>query len=817
MKREVRRILGLLLSVFMMLEMVYVTGFEVQAATYGENLIKNSNFMEEDLSVWKTDAGNADISVQTAPMPIYDNISTYGVISNRTTPYECFSQDVTAVVRNGRTYAFSFYAMLSSDYEGAPANQREVNFAPYVTVNGQTSYLGSYSPQISGTSSQVLTPNQWTKFEGTFSINYSAAPQKVVIRLLEQGSNYGAGTCVKGDYYVTGVTLREIMDDTQEASEVPILYEAVAKQTDAEFIMGTAIDSADLADEEVMSVVTTHFNAVTLGNALKPDALFGYSNSWCPGTQTVTFNGESLLVPKFNFSRAEDQLDDILAWNQAHPDKQIKIRGHVLVWHSQTPEWFFHEDYIASKAYVSKEVMNKRLEWYIATVLEHFTGEDSPYKDLFYSWDVVNEAVSDSTGTYRSDTENPQEPLTNATHGNNSSWWHVYESNEYIINAFRYANKYAPADLDLYYNDYNEFSSKKRKGIEELLKAVLAAEGTRLDGMGMQGHYGMSYPDFNELEKAMRSYASLVDVVQITELDMRASDSYDGSTAAKETEYYNQALRYQTIFEMVKKLRTEGLNISGITVWGVVDKYSWLQSSSNVGGGADGTQTQCPLLFDNSCRAKPAYWAFVDPIRMAKNPFADVPKTAWYYPYVKTIYDNGQVSGVGTDSDGAVIFKPLDSITREQFVQILFKIEGIDKDSIAYTNRFTDVPNPAEDSSAYYAQAVLWAESKGITAGISETEFGVGNVITREQLATMFYKYATWKGYDVSGHADISGYPDKLSVDSWAQDSVSWAVSESIISGKPGADGQGMILDPDGEATRAECITMLKSFLDNYK
>ena len=84
----------------------------------------------------------------------------------------------------------------------------------------------------------------------------------------------------------------------------------------------------------------------------------------------VNENGESM-----DFSRADAMADKILEWNAANPDKKIRIRGHVLVWHSQTQEWFFHENYDISKPYVDKETMNRRLEWYIAGVFDHFFGE----------------------------------------------------------------------------------------------------------------------------------------------------------------------------------------------------------------------------------------------------------------------------------------------------------------------------------------------------------------------------------------------------------------------------------------------------------
>ena len=270
--------------------------------------------------------------------------------------------------------------------------------------------------------------------------------------------------------------------------EIPNLKGTFVADFDENEIAGVSIMGSELNDEVLMQLVTKHFNAVTLGNELKPDALFGYSNAVCPGTATDTLNGEEIVVPTLDYSRAEQILDYIVEWNKNNPEDQIKVRGHVLVWHSQTPEWFFHEDYDKTKDYVSSEEMNKRLEWYIKTVLTHFTGEDSKYKDLFYGWDVVNEAVSDSTGTYRSDVENGGDSLTDDTHGTKSSWWKVYQSNEFIINAFRYANKYAPADVELYYNDYNDSTPSKVETICELLNAVNSAEGTRIDGMGMQGH-----------------------------------------------------------------------------------------------------------------------------------------------------------------------------------------------------------------------------------------------------------------------------------------------------------------------------------------
>lgn len=404
--------------------------------------------------------------------------------------------------------------------------------------------------------------------------------------------------------------------ETADNEEVIILKDGVKKKLGC--FVGTSITGQELGDSKLWSIITTHFNAITLGNELKPDCMFGYSNGVCPGTEEAELNGEMIVVPKMDYSRAEKILDKIMEWNEENPDNKIKVRGHVLVWHSQTPEWFFHVDYDKAKDYADKAVMNKRLEWYIRTMLTHFTGEDSKYKDLFYGWDVVNEAVSDGTGTYRSDSENPNEPLSNDTHGSNSSWWHVYQSNEYIINAFIYANKYAPANLELYYNDYNECVGQKSIGIVNLLKAVkeqegAPGEGTRIDAMGMQGHYSVGSPNAFELENAIRSYAEVVGNIQITEMDMKSSDGYDGSAEAKEEEYEKQAQRYRTLYLTMQMLNgKDGISITGLTFWGTVDHYSWLQTRSDVGGGNKEGLPECPLLFDDMYNPKPAFYVFAE-------------------------------------------------------------------------------------------------------------------------------------------------------------------------------------------------------------
>lgn len=607
------------------------------------NIIKNGFFEDSDVSMWSIECGSSVISAGNDASEACDAYSTYGVIDRdpaSASPYDCFAQDVTADIQSGVTYNYEFYAKLSADYDGAPANQRQIDFAPYMTVDGQTSYLGSYSAEISGTCSQQLEPGVWTRFAGTFTPQWSGSLDKAVIRIIEQGTDYGSGDCVKGDYYIAGFILApdqeiEDLEPAEVETDIPDLRSVVASADGIgeDAICGTSIVQSELSDELLMQLVEKHFNAITIGNELKPDAMFGYNNAAVGALEEVEFNGEKMTVPVLDHSRADAILDTILAWNEANPDHAIKVRGHVLVWHSQTPEWFFHEDYDASKDYVSKDEMNKRLEWYISSMLTYYTGSDSKYKDLFYGWDVVNEAISDNTNTYRTDEEPGEDQLSDPTHGSKSSWWKVYQSNEFIINAFKFANKYAPASLELYYNDYNECNTKKCAGIVQLIEDVKAAEGTRIDGFGMQGHYTVNAPSVSQIEACAREYAKVVDKVMLTELDVKTSAGFDGSKEMLPDEYNRQAVYLNQIYEVLKTLdKEDGIDISGITVWGVIDPNSWLQSSSNVGGGANGLLAQYPLLFDGRYQAKLAYWAFVDSskldfdIKKVERPSMDVKK-----------------------------------------------------------------------------------------------------------------------------------------------------------------------------------------------
>ena len=380
--------------------------------THGENIIDNGDFSNQDFSSWSASKGDATITAEPVENGADIGVTTCGAITRSQDPsksYECFAQDITENVSEGEEYEFSFWAKLSDDYnKELKDSQKTVQFQPYYE-NGDGKQEYDTTGLISGTSAQILEAGKWTKFEGTYKIPSGA--KKVVIRILEQGNWQEPGSCIMGKYYVANVSMKKITKPKPEIEEnIPDWKASVTESLGNGSIAGTAIMSSEISDDTLMALVKKHFNAVTFGNELKPDALFNYQIGQSVDSTTITFQGKELKVPVVNdkqenldFSRADAMLDKILEWNNANPNDKIRVRGHVLVWHSQTPEWFFHEDYDVAKPYADKETMNRRLEWFIFSVFDHYFGKaaNGKYDGLFYGWDVVNEAVNGNT--YRDD------------------------------------------------------------------------------------------------------------------------------------------------------------------------------------------------------------------------------------------------------------------------------------------------------------------------------------------------------------------------------------------------------------------------------
>ena len=178
--------------------------------------------------------------------------------------------------------------------------------------------------------------------------------------------------------------------------------------------------------------------------------------------------------------------------------------------------------------------------------------------------------------------------------------------------------------------------------------------------------------------------------------------------------------------------------------------------------------------------------------------FSDVAEDDWYYDAVAYVAENGIMSG----TDGSR-FSPNGTLTRAMLSQILYAME--DKPAVSGAATFSDVA-----AGAWYADAVNWTAAQGIVAGMGEKSYAPDAPVTREQLSLILYGYARYKGYDTSASVSLSGYADRDSVAVWAADSMGWAVSEGLISGRPGG-----YLDPAGTATRAEVAQILMNFCED--
>ena len=184
------------------------------------------------------------------------------------------------------------------------------------------------------------------------------------------------------------------------------------------------------------------------------------------------------------------------------------------------------------------------------------------------------------------------------------------------------------------------------------------------------------------------------------------------------------------------------------------------------------------------------------------NPFADVAKDAWYYDAVKYVNENGLMAGTS-----ATTFEPDLTTTRGMIVAILHRLAGspnIEDEIWGYP--FQDV-----DANAYYATAVYWARMNGIVAGYSDERFGPNDTITREQMATILYRYAQYKVYDTTDKANLSKYTDTAQVGSYAVEAIRWANAEGLVNGT-----SATTLTPKGSATRAQAAAILMRFGQKY-
>ena len=188
---------------------------------------------------------------------------------------------------------------------------------------------------------------------------------------------------------------------------------------------------------------------------------------------------------------------------------------------------------------------------------------------------------------------------------------------------------------------------------------------------------------------------------------------------------------------------------------------------------------------------------FAEEGTVSELPFEDVSVDQWFYEAVKYVYDNELMNGIS-----ATEFNPNGLLTRGTIAQVLFNLEGADADAAAV---FDDVP-----ADAWFADAVNWAAANNIVTGYGDGTFGPDNNITREQMAAILYRYAQFKGYDVSAKGDLTAFTDGDNVSEWATDALAWCVGAKLINGRDNGT-----VDATGTATRAEIAQIFMNFCEN--
>ncbi len=331
-------------------------------------------------------------------------------------------------------------------------------------------------------------------------------------------------------------------------------------------LTGNGLQNMAIQSDEYMTVARKHFNSCTLTNLMKPTYMLDQ-------TGCIANAAAGNEEPALTFGT----VDEVLQWCV---DTGVQMRGHTLVWHTQTPNWFFREGYKNDGEYVDRETMLIRLDSYIKQMMTYCQEK---YPGAIYCWDVVNEAVDEA-----GDPDSFYLCRTHTGEGDPNPWYTVV-GDDYVEQAFRSARKYAAEDVKLFYNDFNTYFPTKRDAIYRLCEH-LKNEGL-IDGIGMQAYW--TGADTNAIERAIKTFANLGLEIQITELSIDAAD-------LSEEELSKQANAYGSLFFMFSYLDTQGggpANITSVTLFGLQDGFVMY----------NGTDKTTSRIFDKDFQPKPAF------------------------------------------------------------------------------------------------------------------------------------------------------------------------------------------------------------------
>lgn len=368
------------------------------------------------------------------------------------------------------------------------------------------------------------------------------------------------------------LTIKEEVVQTNEiptdipVEETEVVYSNLLEVYDGYFKIGLAMSGGlELKNwERDKDTIIKNFNSITCTNEMKPSYLLSQVAS-----QAGLEDGSTYTSPAVSF-------DSFMQTVNIAEEHGIQMRLHTLVWHAQTPRWFFTEDYSNDGVFVSRDVMLMRMESFIKQVLEYFKTE---HPGLIYAVDVVNEAFNGKITT-----DNPY-GIKLSTDSSPNYWYEII-GDDYIYYAFLYSKKYASEDMKLFYNDFNTYNK-----INQIINGLQKIQDENLiDGIGMQCHINTKTNLKGTILKGLSEFSKAGYEVHITELDM-------GMDKGTESSLLRQGMKFKYLMTELQKMVDNGVNLTSVSVWGLTDRV--VDGHWRAGEHA--------LLFDENGKEKPAY------------------------------------------------------------------------------------------------------------------------------------------------------------------------------------------------------------------
>ena len=494
-------------------------------------------------------------------------------VTGRMSTWNGAELNVTDSIVKGATYSISVWVKQTTD------SDQKVKLSANLTVSGQSSY-----PAIKDET--TLKSGVWTKIEGTYEVPESFS--KLTFYVEGPSGNFDF---LVDDLTITQTTAGKEPFNPEGLTSIKDTYSGIFERMGNVVSYNTSWNNGyQMQSDDTMKFVKHHFNSYTLENELKPEQVL---SNWSGTISVSEAKNLGYVIPdgytestvaKLNF----DSVDKIL---EIANNYGIQMRGHVMQWHQQTSPRFFHEGYDANNDIVTKAVMDKRIEFYIRTVMKHVMDKEKSLTgkagSLVYCWDITNE--------YTHRTNQPSD----------TTWVDVYGDMglkpTYVKKAYEVAydelKQYGlQKDITLFYNDYNEYDVADE--IVELINYINEGEETNIcGGIGMQSHITVSYPSLEKYGTAVDKFLATGLQVQVTELDIGISDTQTEEDLAQ---HYSDIMKLLISKQKNRDKTVNARGITGVTVWGLYDAISWRKPTS------------CLLFGESLEDPKPAFYSFLE-------------------------------------------------------------------------------------------------------------------------------------------------------------------------------------------------------------